>query len=338
MRGSASIAFQTDKSLSVYGPLAKTVEDFGFAGVSVYNDMLYQPAWLPLLEIARHTTRVRIGPRGRSIRSPVSPSILPAISLFWMKPRTDGPTWAWRVGLGWILWVCTPQCPITALREAFGCIRHLISQSTEPYRGQVFSLAGGEALRWKVHRPGLPFLLGTWGPKTLAACIQDIEEVKLGGTTNPTAVSQARVTIAESAVQAGRQADEIGLVVGAVTVVDTDGKAARDLARREAALYLPIIAALDHSLAIEPELLARLKAATDAYDFERAGSYISDDLLQRLAFAGTPDQVANQAAALFEAGARRVEFGTPHGLTTAQGLRLLGERVLPALREYVDES
>ena len=97
-------------------------------------------------------------------------------------------------------------------------------------------------------------------------------------------------------MQARRQADEIGLVVGAVTVVDTDGKAARDLARREAALYLPIIATLDHSLAIEPELLTRLKEATDAYDFERAGSYISDDLLQRLAFAGTPDQVASQAA------------------------------------------
>ena len=57
MRGSVSIAFQTDKPLSAYGPLAKTVEDYGFAGVSVYNDMLYQPAWLPLLEIARHTTR-----------------------------------------------------------------------------------------------------------------------------------------------------------------------------------------------------------------------------------------------------------------------------------------
>ena len=147
-----------------------------------------------------------------------------------------------------------------------------------------------------------------------------------------------RAAIAESAGQVQRQADEIGLVVGAVTVVDTDGKAARDLARREAALYLPIIATLDHSLAIEPELLVRLKEATDAYDFERAGSYISDDLLQRLAFAGTPDQVASQAAALFEAGARRVEFGTPHGLTTGQGLRLLGERVMPALHGYVEEG
>ena len=45
--------------------------------------------------------------------------------------------------------------------------------------------------------------------------------------------------------------------------------------------------------------------------FEWTGSYISDDLLQRLAFAATSDQVASQAAALFEEGARRVEFVTP---------------------------
>lgn len=337
MRGSVSIAFQTDKPLLAYGPLAQSVEDFGFAGVSVYNDMLYQPAWLPLLEMARHTARVRIGPAAVNPFTCHPINIAGNIAL--LDEASHGRAYLGLARGGWLDFVdLHPQRPITALREAFGCIRHLLSQSTQPYTGQVFSLAGGEALRWKVHRSGLPFLLGTWGAKTLAACIEDIAEVKLGGTTNPTAVSQMRGAIAESAVQARRQADEIGLVVGAVTVVDTDGKAARDLARREAALYLPIIATLDHSLAIEPELLARLKAATDAYDFERAGSYISDDLLQRLAFAGTPDQVANQAAALFEVGARRVEFGTPHGLTTAQGLRLLGERVLPALRAYVDES
>ena len=28
----------------------------------VYNDMLFQPAWPALFEIARHTHRVRIGP------------------------------------------------------------------------------------------------------------------------------------------------------------------------------------------------------------------------------------------------------------------------------------
>ena len=57
-----SLAFQTDKPLAAYGPLAALVEAHGFDGVSVYHDLLYQPAWLPLLEIARHTRRVKIGP------------------------------------------------------------------------------------------------------------------------------------------------------------------------------------------------------------------------------------------------------------------------------------
>jgi len=47
--------------------------------------------------------------------------------------------------------------------------------------------------------------------------------------------------------------------------------------------------------------------------------------------AGTPEQVISQANSLFEAGARRVEFGSPHGLTEEDGIRLLGERVLPLI-------
>ena len=46
---------------------------------------------------------------------------------------------------------------------------------------------------------------------------------------------------------------------------------------------------------------------------------------------GSSEQVATQVAALFEAGATRVEFGTPHGLTAAHGIELLGRRVLPAV-------
>jgi 5,10-methylenetetrahydromethanopterin reductase len=42
--------------------------------------------------------------------------------------------------------------------------------------------------------------------------------------------------------------------------------------------------------------------------------------------------VIAHAEAIFAAGASRVEFGTPHGLTDARGIQLLGERVLPALR------
>jgi hypothetical protein len=57
-----SIALQTDKPIVAYGPRAAQAEQYGFDGVSVYNDLLFQPAWLPLLEIARNTHPVRIGP------------------------------------------------------------------------------------------------------------------------------------------------------------------------------------------------------------------------------------------------------------------------------------
>ncbi|GAA4334208.1 hypothetical protein GCM10023162_38100 [Klenkia terrae] len=56
-----------------------------------------------------------------------------------------------------------------------------------------------------------------------------------------------------------------------------------------------------------------------------------DEVLDLFAFSGTPEQVAVQAQLLVDAGASRVEFGTPHGLTDDRGVELIGTRVLPLL-------
>jgi 5,10-methylenetetrahydromethanopterin reductase len=326
-RHSLSIAFQTDKPLAAYGPLAATVEGYGFDGVSVYNDLLYQPAWLPLLEAAHATRRVRLGPA--AVNPFTCHPINMAGNIALIDEASQGRAYLGLARGGWLDFLgLEPRQPVTALREALECVRHLLSQSREPYRGRIFSLAGGDSLRWHIRRPDIPFLLGTWGPKTLHACLPLISELKIGGTANPAVIPPVRAMLAG----AGRGPSDIGIAVGAVTVVDEDGQAARALARREVALYLPIIAQLDHTLVLDPDLLNRINAAAAAYDFERAASFVSDDLLRCLAFAGTPDEVAEHALDLFAAGAERVEFGTPHGLTEADGLRLLGEAVLPALR------
>ena len=330
-----SIAFQTDKPISAYGPLAAAAEAYGFDDVSVYNDMLYQPAWLPLLEMARSTKRVRIGPA--AVNPFTCHPINMAGNIALIDEASQGRAYLGIARGAWLDFVgIEPQNAVTALREAFGCVRHLLRRSTEPYQGKVYKLAGGDSLRWNVYRADVPFLLGAWGSKTIRACIADIAEIKIGGTANPDVIAQVRGDIEAGAAKVGRNASEIGIAVGAVTVVDRDGAAAKALARREAALYLPIIAQLDHTLGIEPDLLTRVQEAAAAYDFERAASNISDDLLRRLAFAGTPDDVAAQAAALFEAGVGRVEFGTQHGLNEEEGMRLLGENVLPILKGKIE--
>ena len=117
-----------------------------------------------------------------------------------------------------------------------------------------------------------------------------------------------------------------------MTVVDTDRDAALALARREAALYLPVVAGLDTTLTIEPERLRGIQEAAEQNDLDRAITYISDDLLRKFAFAGTPDEIIGQALDLIEAGVDRIEFGTPHGLSPEKGLALLGDIVLPNVR------
>jgi 5,10-methylenetetrahydromethanopterin reductase len=325
-----SIAFQTDKPLAAYGPLAAAVEAYGFDGVTVYNDMLYQPAWLPLLEIARATQRVRIGPAAVNPFTCHPMNIAGEIAL--IDEMAQGRAYLGIARGSWLEYVgLHPQQPITALREAMECVRHLLRRDPAPYAGKIFPIAGGDVLRWEIERPNIPFLLGSWGSKTIQACIREIAEVKIGGSANPDVVPPYRQMINDAAIAVGRLGSEVGIVVGAVTVVDRDGKKARDQARREAALYLPVVASLDPSLQIDPELLARIRAAAERYAYDEAAALISDDLLYRFTFAGTPDQVAEHAAALFANGADRVEFGTPHGLTPQEGLRLLGEYVLPAL-------
>jgi 5,10-methylenetetrahydromethanopterin reductase len=329
-QSTVSIAFQTDQPLAAYGALAQAAEDYGFDGVTVYNDMLYQPAWLPLLEIARHTKRVRIGPAAVNPFTCHPINIAGNIAL--LDEASQGRAYLGLARGAWLDFAgIEPQRPVTALREALECVRHLLAQSKEPYHGEIFQLAGGDTLRWNILRPDIPLLLGSWGAQTIRACIRQIDEIKIGGTTNPAVVAQVRVSADRAAQVAGCAPGAVGLVVGAVTVVNRDGAAARALARRKAALYLPIIAQLDHSLDLDPALLTQIEAAAKAYDFDLAASYISDDLLRRLAFAGTPGEVAEQAIELYNAGATRVEFGTPHGLSEAEGLRFLGEGVLPAL-------
>jgi 5,10-methylenetetrahydromethanopterin reductase len=72
-----------------------------------------------------------------------------------------------------------------------------------------------------------------------------VAEVKIGGSANPDVIPHFRRVIDAAASLVGRAGADIGIVVGAVCVVDEDGAAARALARREVALYLPVVAGLD---------------------------------------------------------------------------------------------
>jgi 5,10-methylenetetrahydromethanopterin reductase len=124
---------------------------------------------------------------------------------------------------------------------------------------------------------------------------------------------------------------DTGIVVGAVTVVDEDGPKARAASRRRVAMYLAVVGALDPVADLDPELTATISARVADGDEVGAATLIPDGVLDLFAFSGTPDQVAAQAEALYEAGALRIEFGSPHGLDERGGVELLARKVIPRL-------
>ena len=56
-----SLAFQTDKSAAQYVALAQLVDQFAFDCVTVYCDAPFHPGYAPLLLMAPHIKRARVG-------------------------------------------------------------------------------------------------------------------------------------------------------------------------------------------------------------------------------------------------------------------------------------
>lgn len=314
------LGFQSDKRPGDYARLAAAAEDAGFDVLSVFGDLMYQPPIFPLLEMATATSTVRLGAACWNPYTQHPYEIAGQVAA--LDLASGGRAYLGLARGSWLgdIGVDQPQ-PITRLREAAGFIRALLAG--EPYAGQQFRLEPGARLNYRPERRAVPLLIGTWGIRAAALAGKIADEVKIGGTANPAMVGVMRDRIGSPGVR---------IVVGAVTVVDEDGDRARALARTEVAKYMAVVAELDPTVDVPDDLVLAVKNRMAQGDEAGAGALIPRDLLSLFAFAGTPEDVAEQAQALIDAGAGRVEFGTPHGLTNDHGVHLLGREVLPLLR------
>src|ERR1700741_5455312 len=133
------IAFQTDKPPGAYGPLAAAAEAHGFVGAAFFAALLYQPPLPPLLEIARATSRVRLG------AACFNPYTLHPYEIAGQVAALDaasagrgylalaGGAWLRPTGL-------TPPRPLRRLREAAAVARALLAGDEAGFSGQEFTL------------------------------------------------------------------------------------------------------------------------------------------------------------------------------------------------------
>lgn len=302
---SFALGLQSNKRPGTYATLARQAEADGFDVISVFNDLFFQPALPALLEIAQATERVRVGP------ACLNPFTLHPVEIAGQAAALDlasggrsylglaAGAWLDRVGLD-------NARSLTAIAETWEIVSRLLAGDDSGFEGELYRLAAGDVLAYETVRPSVPLLVGTWSPRLTAFAAEHADEVKIGGSANPAMVRLMKERLGDSDTQ---------LVIGAVTVVDEDDAAARARAREEVALYLPVVARHDPTVSVDDD-----------------AAEISDEVLDLFAFAGSPERIAEHAESLFEAGADRVEFGTPHGIDERRGIELLGSRVVARLR------
>ena len=269
--------------------------------LSVYHDLLDQPAIGPLLLMARVTERIRLGPVALNPFTLHPYEIAGQIAM--LDLVSGGRAF---LGLAKGAWLdrlsIEDERPLAALREAVAIVEALLAGDETGVAGERFTLEAGFTLSYPRERDRVPLLIGTWGPATARWAGTVADELKLGGSANPDLVPVARAWLDNP---------DVKIVVGSVSVVDEDGAWARERARAAVEPYLGVVAHLDPTLEL------------------RAGEVPPFD---RFCIAGTPEEVAERVRELWAAGADRVELGTPQGRTPASGVDLICDRVLPLLR------
>ncbi len=327
-----SIALQTDKSAAEYVALAQLIDRYDFDLVSVYCDAPFHPSYAPLMLMAPHLYRARIGPAAIP-PARIHPMDIAAQTALLAQIAPGGV----YIGLARGAWlsdygIAEAGKPIQAIREAVDVIRYMLEGKTGGYPGEIYRIAPHVRAPYALPDQPIPLMIGTWG-KALGKLAGEVaDEVKVGGSANPKFVSTMMRYITQGKLSVKRE-QEAGICLGAVTVVDEDRELARQAARRSVAIYLPVVAPLDTTVQVEPELMARIQKHVEQREYDAAADLISDDLLYKFAFAGNPSDIIEHTQMIFAHGARRVEFGTPHGLTSENGIRLLGEKVVPALQK-----
>ena len=271
--------------------LARRAEAAGVSVITVFHDLLYQPAIAPLMLIAQATSTVRLGPAALNPYTLHPVEIAGQIAS--LDLASDGRAFLGLVSGSWLDRLgLERRRPVETVREAAELVRRLLAGDRGGFRGTVFELAPGAGLEYEPRRRRVPLMIGTWRPRMAALARQLADEVKIGGCANPEMVRLMRDWLGD---------DGPRIAVGAVTVVDRDGEAARERARRKVQMYLDVVGDLDPTLPPGPTPL------------------------EKFVFAGTPTEIVRHVEELAAVGLDRVEFGDP------EGFDLLLEEVVPRL-------
>jgi 5,10-methylenetetrahydromethanopterin reductase len=200
---------------------------------------------------------------------------------------------------------------LAEMREYLQVLRGLLDGRPVEYEGTV--------LRSNWRKPDLPIYLAADGPKMLAVAGELADGVILGAGATPEVLAWARGCIAEGEARAGRTPGSTPVWVDMIVSVGDDREAVRRAIRPR------LCNRANHNFrmgfhAVPEEHLAWVRAFRENYDESDVGAgtknagYITDYIIDRFAFTGTPADVVARFETLHALGVENVIVAMPFRL------------------------
>ncbi len=212
-----SFGVSGSKTKDEFIALATQAEAYGFDAFSVFDDLMFKPAWPILYLVAQHTERITLGP---SVCNPylIHPALLAEYAAM-LDEFSNGRAYM-GIGRGAFLDFIDVQTPraITTVREAIEMMRRLWRRDASPYAGKVFRAGEAAALAWEPPRSDIPVMVGTWGPKMCQMAGAVANEVKGGSLWSARYARHMWSHIKAGARAVERDPYEVGLVHGPADV------------------------------------------------------------------------------------------------------------------------
>ena len=311
--------------------LAVLAEEAGLDEIWVPHDPFMSNAWTIQTAIAERTERVAVGSLGTNPYT-TDPSEI-ATHLATLDLLSGGRA---ALGLGlhttsMVEWLGLDASDVVErTRSAVAIVRALLRGETVTREGPY---AWGEecALRFEPLRADPPVLVAGFGPELLQLA-GEIGDGAMPMATPPESVAPLLAEVVAGARAAGRDPGALELVACAWLSISADGGGTEDPLRPMIATFAPYLE--EHALASIGSSradLAPLRELVDGGRPEEAAAAVTAPLFD-LGLTGTPERVAERIATLADVGVTHVSLGGPLGPDPREAIRLLGERVLPALR------
>jgi 5,10-methylenetetrahydromethanopterin reductase len=329
------ISIIPNKPINELIKLVKKAEDYGLEYAWVADESPSYPfrdVFVTLASIAMNTKKIKLG---TSVCNPYTRHFaMIAVAILSLDEISNGRA-VLGIGAGGSLTLSPLKIemwhkPIKIVKEAVKLIKNLFSGETVNSDEEFLKAKGIKLFDIPKHR--IPIYLAARSPKMLKL-IGELADGALLSSLPIQYVKEALEYIKEGTLKANRSFNELDIAHISRLSISYNEKEAKDAIKTN----------LAYSIADSPiEVLERfgikrseweaLKKALNEKGLEFAKEFVTDKMIDILAIAGSPEECIKRCKEYIKAGITQLVFSSPFGPNPEEGLRLLGEEVIPKLK------